>query len=173
MNKSVISLIIWSIVLVLAQATIFNHVCLFGVAVPFVFIYTLIKLPLTISREWLFTIAFLLGLTVDVFSDTLGMYSLACTLTAALRQPIVKLYINRDDEMADPFPGISTFGFFTFVKYTLTVSLLFSIIVFLVQAISLVDILTMILQIVGSAVLSTILLIALDSLTLKKSEKRL
>ena len=77
MNRSAISLIIWSIVLILAQVLVFNHICLFGYAVAFVFIYTLIKLPISMSKEWQFTIAFLLGLVIDIFSDTLGMNTLA------------------------------------------------------------------------------------------------
>lgn len=173
MNKSAISLIIWSIVLVIAQATIFNHICLFGVAVPFVFLYTILKLPLTLSREWLFTIAFVLGLIVDIFSDTPGMYALACTITAALRQPIIKLYINRDEEIADPYPGIKTFGLFTFSKYSISISLLFCTIVFLVQALFILNPLKLIMEIVASTLLTTILLVAIDSITVKKSEKRL
>ena len=61
MNKSALELIIWTFILILAQALIFNHVNVLGVAVPFVFLYTLIKIPLTTSKEWLFTSGFLIG----------------------------------------------------------------------------------------------------------------
>ena len=58
MNKASISLFIWAILLILAQVLVFNRICLFGVAVPFVFLYILIKLPITLSREWMSTIGF-------------------------------------------------------------------------------------------------------------------
>ena len=65
MNKASISLFIWAILLILAQVLVFNRICLFGVAVPFVFLYILIKLPITLSREWMFTIGFAVGMIID------------------------------------------------------------------------------------------------------------
>ncbi len=53
--------------LVVAQVVVFNHICLFGMAVPFVFIYLLIALPLTMGQAKVISIAFFLGLTVDIF----------------------------------------------------------------------------------------------------------
>ena len=125
MNRSAISLIIWSIVLILAQVLVFNHICLFGYAVAFVFIYTLIKLPISMSKEWQFTIAFLLGLVIDIFSDTLGMNTLACTILMAVRRPVIRLYVTRDDELTDTYPGYNSFGTFSFIKYVLTLTLLY------------------------------------------------
>ncbi len=56
MARISIELLIYTLVLVLAQVLVFNHICLFGVAVPFVFIFVLLRLPVTLSREWCFTI---------------------------------------------------------------------------------------------------------------------
>ena len=52
MARISIELLIYTLVLVLAQVLVFNHICLFGVAVPFVFIFVLLRLPVTLSREW-------------------------------------------------------------------------------------------------------------------------
>ena len=80
MTKTAIQFTILYIVLALAQAIVFNNVCLFGAAVPFVFIYVIIRLPMTLAVNWVLTIGFTLGLVVDIFSDTQGMNSLAyCT----------------------------------------------------------------------------------------------
>lgn len=173
MNKSALQLFLWSIVLMLAQALVFNHVCLFGYAVPFVFVYVLAKLPLTLSREWLFTLGFAVGLTVDIFSDTLGMNALAATITVALRHPIIRLYVQRDEELPDTYPGIQSFGMYTFVKYVLTLSLLYCTLIFFIDSFSTFDLWRIVLRIIASTVLTSLILVGIDSLTVSKREKRL
>lgn len=173
MNRTVISLIIWTIVLILAQAIVFNNICLYGYAVAFVFLFTLVKLPLTLPKEWSFTIAFFLGLVIDIFSDTLGMNALTCTLVMAIRRPIVRLYVVRDDELTDPFPGFSSFGTFSFIKYVLTFSLIYCFIFFMIDYFFAISLTKAIIQILSSAALTSILLIGFESLTIQKSEKRL
>lgn len=173
MNRSAISLIMWSVVLILAQVLVFNHICLFGYAVAFVFIYTLIKLPLTMSKEWQFTAAFMLGLIIDIFSDTLGMNALSCTLVMAVRRPIIRLYVNRDDELSNAYPGYESFGSFSFVKYVLTMTLLYCCLFYLIESFFTIESIKAIIQIVASTVLTALLILGIDSLTIQKSEKRL
>lgn len=57
MSKTSLQFILLGIILVLAQVIVFNHICLFNVAVPMVFIYLIIRLPITLSTNWLLTIA--------------------------------------------------------------------------------------------------------------------
>ncbi|MEF2644340.1 MAG: rod shape-determining protein MreD [Paramuribaculum sp.] len=168
-----IALIFWSIALILLQALVFNHVCLFGYAVPFVFLYILVKLPLNMSKEWLFTIAFFVGLIVDIFSDTLGMNALACTLTMALRRPVIRLYVAREDELTDPRPGLRTLGTFTFIKFVLTVSLIFCTFIFFIESFSTLGLVRVLLRIGASTLLTTLLIVGIDSLTIRKREERL
>ncbi len=173
MNKSSIHLLGITLVLLLAQVIVLNHVCLFGVAVPFAFIYVLLRLPLTLSQNWVLTIAFILGLTVDIFSDTQGMNALCCSMTAMLRKPTLRLYFPREDELSDPSPSISSLGFVTYMKYALSISLLYSIFIFIIEAFSFFNFLILLLRIISSTILTTLLLIGVDSLTLPRREKRL
>lgn len=173
MNRSAISLIIWSIVLILAQVLVFNHICLFGYAVAFVFIYTLIKLPISMSKEWQFTIAFLLGLVIDIFSDTLGMNTLACTILMAVRRPVIRLYVTRDDELTDTYPGYNSFGTFSFIKYVLTLTLLYCGMFYLIESLFSVQSIKTLFQILASTALTALLILGIDNLTFQKSEKRL
>ena len=173
MNKASISLFIWAILLILAQVLVFNRICLFGVAVPFVFLYILIKLPITLSREWMFTIGFAVGMIIDIFSDTRGINALSATILMAFRRPILRLYVSRDDELSDPYPGIESLGMFAFLKYSLTFTFVYCTLAFLIESFSVLDPLRLVLKIVSSTVLSTMLIIGIDSLTMRKSEKRL
>ena len=173
MNRSAISLIVWTVILILALVLVFNHVFLFGFALPLVFIYTLIKLPMSMSKEWQFTIAFLLGLIIDIFSDTPGLNALASTVTIALRRPVIRLYVLRDEELSDQYPGLKTFGGFTFFRYVLTFCLLYCAIVFAVEDLSFAHPERLLLRIVCSTILTSLLILGIDSLNVQKSEKRL
>lgn len=168
MNKSTLDLIIWTLILIIAQALIFNHVCVLGIAVPFVFLYGIVKLPLSVTKDWIYTIGFVIGLILDVFSDTLGMNTLACTILAALRQPIIRLYISRDNELSNPTPGIRSLGIFTFTKYVLTITLLYTTLIFFIEAFSAWGFWRVILRIVTSTILTAFILVGIDSLTSRK-----
>ena len=119
MVKTALQFVILYVLMVLTQVIVFNHICLFGYAVPLVFIYVIIKLPVTLNVNWVLTLSFLLGLTIDIFSDTQGMNSLACTILGILRKPVLHLYFPREDEMSTPQPlarrgGISQIYIFHF-----------------------------------------------------------
>ncbi|MDE6503094.1 MAG: rod shape-determining protein MreD, partial [Muribaculaceae bacterium] len=73
MTKTFLSFLLLFVVLVLAQVTIFNHIWLFGLAMPLVFIYFIVSLPVTTPTNRMLTLGFMLGLTVDIFSNTAGL----------------------------------------------------------------------------------------------------
>lgn len=173
MSKSSLQMLAITLVLILAQVVVLNRICLFGVAVPLAFIYIILRLPVNLSKEWLFTISFFVGFTIDIFSDTGGINTLSCTLLAALKRPTLRLYFPRDDELTDPFPSIGSLGLVTYFKYALSMSALYCLMVFLVESLSLFRFWHLILCICSSTILTTIMLIGIDSLTLPRREKRL
>lgn len=173
MSKTSLQLIGITLILILAQVVVLNHVCLFGVAVPFAFLYILLRLPLSLSQNWVLTIGFCLGLIIDIFSDTQGMNALACTIAVALRKPVLRLYFPREDELSDPCPSISSLGLATYTKYALTMSLLYCTLIFIIEAFSFFNIVVLILRVLSSTIVTTLLLIGIDSLTLRRHEKRL
>lgn len=173
MNKSAIQTIVISLVLILVQVVVLNRICLFGVAAPLAFIYVILRLPVNLSREWLFTIAFVLGLIVDIFSDTCGINSLSCLVLAALKRPVLHLYFPREDELSDPVPSIATLGLFVYFKYVLTITAIYCLMVFSLESLSLFRAWHLIQCILASTVLTTALIIGIDSITLPRREKRL
>ncbi len=165
--------ILLGFILVLAQVIVFNHICLFNVAVPLVFIYLLVRLPITLSVNWMLTIGFFLGLTVDIFSDTYGMNTLACTIEAMMRKPILRLYVPREEDLTRPEPSMYSLGTATYLKYLLTLTLLYCSLIFLIEAFTLFNPVRLLLRIVFSTILSMALMIGIDSFMTPQSEKRL
>lgn len=161
-------------VLVVAQAVIFNHVVLYGVAMPFIFIYFIIKLPISMSSAKVIFLAFLLGTVMDVFQDTPGLCGLACTCLGACRRTVFRLYIPREEDIVHSTPSLRTLGPGVFSQYVITMSLIFCALVFLIEAFSLFRPMVLLLRIAASAALTSLLLIATDSLSRRSvSEKRL
>ena len=173
MSKNTIHFIVLAVVLLLAQVVVFNHICLFGVAVPMVFIYLIIHMPLTTPVYRLLTVGFLLGLIVDVFSDTPGMNALACTVLAMSRRYVLRLYFNREDDMTDPVPSMRSLGAAVYVKYMVTMVFVYCSVIFLIEALTFFYPQTLLLRILSSTVFTSLLLLGIDSITLKRREKRL
>lgn len=173
MNRTTIQFIILGFILLLTQVTVFNHICLFGVAVPLVFIYLIVRLPITIPVNALLTIAFFLGLTVDIFSDTYGMNTISCTILAMMRRPILRLYVPREEDLTRPEPSMYTLGTVTYLKYLLTMTLLYCILIFTIEAFTFFNPLRLVMLIVFSTILSMAIMVGIDSLMTPKSEKRL
>ncbi len=161
------------VVMVFLQVTVGNSIHLFGVAIPFLYIYFIIRLPLSLSTNWTLTISFLLGLTVDMFSNTPGMNALACTCMAALRKPILNLYTPRGEDYIEVVPSIRAFGMSMYVRYILTFSLCFCTLLFLIESLDLFDLGRILLRIGASAVLTFLIILGMDSLTMSDREKRL
>ena len=165
--------ILLGFILVLAQVIVFNHICLFNVAVPLVFIYLLVRLPITLSVNWMLTIGFFLGLIVDIFSDTYGMNTLACTIEAMMRKPILRLYVPREEDLTRPEPSMYSLGTATYLKYLLTLTLLYCSLILLIEAFTLSNPVRLLLRIVFSTIRSMALMIGIDSFMTPQSEKRL
>lgn len=109
---------IWQFaLLILLQVLIFNNLNLGGYINPFPYIYLIIVLPISIGRIPLLFIGFLLGLTIDVFSNTGGIHAAATTLIAFYRPLYLKAQSPREGYELAALPHIKTFGFVWFIPY--------------------------------------------------------
>lgn len=165
MSKEILKYLLLFIVLVVAQVVVFNHLCLFNVAVPLVFIYFIIKLPVDLSVNWVMTFSFLLGLIIDIFSNTQGMNALSCTVIAAIRLPVLRLYFPREDDMSNPEPSLRTLGPGVYMKYIITVIAIYCTLFFVIEAFTFYNWLLMLIRIAASTLLTFVVILAVDSLT--------
>ena len=170
MNKGFITYFVMFVTLVLAQALLMNHIVLFNCAVCFIFIYFLIKLPMEISSNWLLTLGFFLGLSVDVLSDTIGLNSLCCTILALLKKPVFYAYEQHDDHNRNISPGIAAMGWLNFSKYLVSMSAIYSLMAVVVEYAAFVDFLTILIKTAGSATFTFTIILAIDSVIGKKQQ---
>lgn len=78
------------IILVLAQVLICNHINFMGYINPFIYILFIVLYPTKNNRALLIFLSFLLGLSIDLFSDSGGIHAAASVFIAYIRPVILR-----------------------------------------------------------------------------------
>lgn len=150
----------WFLGLILLQVLILNNVHVAGYATPFLYIYVVLRFRSDISHNTSMLLAFILGLAVDVFSDTPGMNAAATVLLAFVRPFFLRLFVSREST-GSFVPSVHTMGFTSFLKYVVACVLLHHTMLIGIAFLSVAHIGIMLLSIVCSAVLTTACVMAL------------
>jgi rod shape-determining protein MreD len=103
--------------LVLLQVLILNNIELSGFINPYFYIMFILLLPFETPKWLLLVSSFALGLSIDLFSHTLGMHAFACVLVAYIRPYLLKVIAPREGYDAGTTPGVKNFGLDWFMKY--------------------------------------------------------
>jgi len=166
MKRSYLYEVIWFVVLILLQVLLLNRISVFGVATPVLYVYFLLKLPMGKNLFYVIISGFLMGLIIDIFLNTPGMNAAATTIVAACRKPVMNLFF--DNEEYDEFvPGIYTAAG-PFVRFAILTVLLHLTLLFFIESFTLFNLMSTLLRIVASAIISLLLIIALDSFIYKR-----
>ncbi|WP_179022341.1 rod shape-determining protein MreD [Winogradskyella forsetii] len=78
------------VLLLLAQVMICNHIDLFGYINPYIYIIFIFLFPIREERLVLLLVSFLLGMLVDMFSDSGGVHAAAAVCLAYARPILLK-----------------------------------------------------------------------------------
>lgn len=120
--------------LVALQVLVLNNIQFSGYVNPFLYILFIILLPFETPNWSLLMIAFGLGLSVDVFSDTMGMHAASTVFVAFLRPFVLKYISPRDGYEVGTFPRLYYYGFEWFFKYAAVMVLAHHLFYFIVEA---------------------------------------
>ena len=103
------------------------------------------------TPKWLVLIlAFIIGISVDMFSNTGGMHAAASVLMAFLRQPVLKLISPRDGYDIVQRPTIQQFGFGWFFSYVGILVLIHHLCLFYMEAFHFTDFFSTFLRVILS-----------------------
>jgi len=105
------------IVLILAQIFIFNNIQFSGYINPYIYVLFILLMPFETPKWLLLVSALLLGLTIDIFSDTLGMHSIATVFMAFLRPYVLNIISPHEGYESGTFPRVSYYGLGWFTRY--------------------------------------------------------
>lgn len=88
MNKEIANKVLEFLILVLIQVLVLNHINFLGYINPYIYISFIMFFPIRTNRMLIIALGFLLGLCVDIFSDSGGVHA-AATVTLAYIRPVL------------------------------------------------------------------------------------
>jgi rod shape-determining protein MreD len=165
-----ISHTLWFIGLILLQVFVLDNTHLLGVFLPIVYIYALLRWPPDMSPAVTIILGFLLGLSVDVLSNTPGMHASATTLVAFLRYTILRLFVLKD-ELGSKDIGEFTLANGAFWKYAVLLVLIHHTALFLLEAFSFKNGFLLLLKIPVCSLLTLLFIFAFERINRKKDAR--
>ena len=107
------------ILLVFIQVFLLKNIIFYDLNVPYLYVLFILLLPFETPNWVLFFFSFLIGITVDLFNDTLGLHAAASTILALVRILFITVTVQKDNYDSDPEPSLSIMGFRWFFFYAL------------------------------------------------------
>ncbi|MBO4487994.1 MAG: rod shape-determining protein MreD [Bacteroidaceae bacterium] len=153
------------ILLLALQVMVLNHVHICGYATPLIGVYFVLVLPQDMPHWSKLLWGFALGLIQDMFANTPGMMSATLTLMAFLQPWLLNMFGGIDSENDDDIvPSIAQLGALPFIRYALTGTLLQCTVFYLLEIFSFFSFTDTLINILGSTVLSLLIILAIESL---------
>ncbi|MDN3204852.1 rod shape-determining protein MreD [Algoriphagus sediminis] len=118
------------LLLLAIQILFLKNLALFGLAFCFIYLLALLLLPVSIRSIPLMIIAFMMGISVDVFYETIGMHAAAATFLAFLRNFWLKIISPSGGYDEGDIPSIRSQSTSWFVTYAFPLLFAFCLVLF-------------------------------------------
>jgi rod shape-determining protein MreD len=165
-----ISHLIWFAGLISLQVFVLDNVHFLGVFLPLIYVYALLRWPSDMSPNLTLIFAFVLGLSVDMLSNTPGMHACATTLIAVLRYPVLRLFVSKEDlgsmDVNERYLGIGAFW-----RYTVLLVLIHHTTLFLIESFSFMNWLLLLIKIPVCSLMTLLFIFALERINSKEDVK--
>jgi hypothetical protein len=110
--------------LILFQVLILNNIQFSGFINPYFYIYFILLLPFETPKWLLLLSAFLLGISLDAFTNTFGLNAAACVLMAFLRPFVISAISTGTEFMIGHSPSLKNQGVKWFAYYSIILVLI-------------------------------------------------
>lgn len=168
MNNLALNNTIRFIGLLFLQVFILNHLNIFGHINPMVYIVWIFLFPVRKTRGVFLILSFLLGISIDFFSDSGGINAFAITFIAYFRLPILMAVLRRSDLDYTQF-NIKTLSANKIILYISILTMMHHFIVFSLEYFSFGEILNIISKTVVTSIFT--ILISFLGITLFAKKK--
>lgn len=134
MNKGIIKYIVMFVVFFALQLLVLNNINLGGYINPFIYILFIILLPFDTPGWLLLVLGFLTGLTMDAFTNTLGMHSSATLFLAFVRPYVISAISTSENTDKTSSPNINANGIDWFMRYSIILVVFHHLALFYLEA---------------------------------------
>lgn len=169
MNKS-IQHISRFFVLAVFQVLFLNNIQISGYLNPYIYILFVLLLPPKLPKSLVLLCAFIMGFTMDVFSDSYGLHSAATVLLAYIRPSLLSLVSVRGGEDLEDI-SIKQLRFGRFLTYTSISCFIHHFALFFLEAFRLSEFIDTIGRTLFSTVISLIFILLIESLRANKNRR--
>lgn len=171
MSKVFISNIVRFIVLLLLQIALFKNIGYYNFVAGFPYILFIFLLPIGLSNLMLFILAFLTGLTVDAFYDSVGVHAAACTALALFRIFFHKITLEVDIKDSFNTPSIGEMGIKWFLSYIFFGSLVHHLFLYMIETFSFSNFLHTLASTILSSIFTVCILLLISLLTYRRKSR--
>jgi hypothetical protein len=167
MNED-IKITIQFIILILAQVLLFNNIRLFGYLNPIIYIVFIFVYPLKKEKGFFLFLSFLLGLSIDVFTDSGGSNAAATLLIAFIRLSVIKI-IESNFEIDFILFNIKKLSFIQSVTYIFSLTTIHHLLLFFLEYYKTKDFISILTTSLQTSIFSTIIIGFIIQLTIKNN----
>ncbi|MEX2596317.1 MAG: rod shape-determining protein MreD [Salibacteraceae bacterium] len=164
MTRELLIYVLRFIVLIFIQILILNNVQFSGILNPYLYIYFLLVLPVDFPPNAGLIVAFVMGLLIDLFSQTLGMHIIASVFLAYARPYVLRYMAPRDGYEFSRLVGIKQMGWLWFLTFSSIMIFLHHFVLFFIETFRMSGFGYMLLKSIGSSVLTLVLVVIVQLL---------
>lgn len=158
MGREIFKYIFMFVGLVLTQVLVLNYIQFSGFVNPYIYILFILLLPLNSPRYLVLIAAFVLGLTIDIFSNSLGMHAFATVFVAYMRPLVIRIISNREEDKNN-YPGLLQFKFRWFISYTTIMVLIHHLVLFYLEVYTFSNFIETLFRVFLSSIFSIVLIV--------------
>lgn len=171
MGKTIITNFIRFIVLVLLQVALFKNIGYYNIGTAYPYLFFIFLLPIGLPNLALFLIAFLTGLSIDAFYDSVGIHAAACVCLALFRIFFHKITLEVDFKESFQTPSLGVMGFKWFLSYVFLGTFIHHFFLFLIETFSFSNFLYTLASIILSCLFTTFLILLMNVLVYKRKSR--
>lgn len=157
---------------ILIQVLVLNNIQFSGFVNPYLYVLFIITLPFETPGWLLLLLGFATGLSVDVFSNTLGMHTSATVFMSFLRPYILRAFAPRDDYQPGTIPTMKFYGPAWFLRYALLMVVAHHLFLFFVEVFSMEHFFSTLWRAIASAAFTMLLVYITQLFSQGKSKGR-
>jgi rod shape-determining protein MreD len=162
--------IIRFVLLIAFQVLVLNQVLIHQLVNPYIYMLFILLLPFNLPRSAVQLLGLLLGFTLDMFMDTMGLHAAACVFIAYIRPFILNILSPQGGfELIQRTPSVTSMGKSQFATYVGILVVLHHLVYFCLSVFSFADPLYLLTKIALSTLVSLVLVAIYELLFFSRS----
>jgi len=159
---------------ILAQVYVLDQIPpLHQLITPYIYFLFILWLPFKMNRLMQMVLAFVLGFTLDCFTNSFGLHAASCVLIAYVRPFLINLLISQEGvEKNYNEPSIQSLGFTPYFTYVAILTFIHNSFLFFLEALQTGGFFYFIVKSLSSTAISLLLVLLIELIFVRKQRFR-